>query len=206
MHPARKSYTCRISIHAPREGSDSQGALVRPGEMQISIHAPREGSDQQDGQDLDAVAISIHAPREGSDGWRRRPPRPARHFYPRSPRGERPPGIWSGSSNDYFYPRSPRGERPGRCPQPARRSAFLSTLPARGATGAMRTTPITSPYFYPRSPRGERPGDGPGGQQQAAISIHAPREGSDRFLPGAPPPPGHFYPRSPRGERPPSAL
>ena len=57
-----------ISIHAPREGSDSWKQLreLRPGD--ISIHAPREGSDlhlrhaAQDRRD-----ISIHAPREGSD-------------------------------------------------------------------------------------------------------------------------------------------
>ena len=79
-----------ISIHAPREGSDPQGALVRPGEVQISIHAPREGSDvavprnravgmqflstlpvrgattPPDGYDV-WPEISIHAPREGSD-------------------------------------------------------------------------------------------------------------------------------------------
>ena len=57
----------RISIHAPRMGSD---ALRHAGRVQpaISIHAPRMGSDLQDA----AVAvlsgeISIHAPRMGSD-------------------------------------------------------------------------------------------------------------------------------------------
>ena len=57
----------KISIHAPREGSDQwcgQCFLSLP----ISIHAPREGSDfcefVFDGVD---VGISIHAPREGSD-------------------------------------------------------------------------------------------------------------------------------------------
>ena len=35
----------QISIHAPREGSDSVEALKRMRKM-ISIHAPREGSDR----------------------------------------------------------------------------------------------------------------------------------------------------------------
>ena len=34
----------RISIHAPREGSDLIDCIVQCGEL-ISIHAPREGSD-----------------------------------------------------------------------------------------------------------------------------------------------------------------
>ena len=56
----------RISIHAPREGSDE--AVLRGLELYaISIHAPREGSD--DGQHHRRVKgrIPIHAPREGSD-------------------------------------------------------------------------------------------------------------------------------------------
>ena len=57
----------RISIHAPREGSDGAG----PGETRpfsISIHAPREGSDgSRDLYSRKNIVISIHAPREGSD-------------------------------------------------------------------------------------------------------------------------------------------
>ena len=58
----------RISIHAPRTGSD--GVLLVSLEMNpvISIHAPRTGSDAGE---IDAqgnfIAISIHAPRTGSD-------------------------------------------------------------------------------------------------------------------------------------------
>ena len=36
---------------------------------------------------------------------------PARYFYPRSPRGERPDALFVGDPAQYFYPRSPRGER-----------------------------------------------------------------------------------------------
>ena len=55
-----------ISIHAPREGSDSLQFLESPPEG-ISIHAPREGSDVRP---LAGLALR-------------------RDFYPRSPRGER---------------------------------------------------------------------------------------------------------------------
>ena len=55
-----------ISIHAPREGSDTawqeNNAL-----SEISIHAPREGSDDIKKGDKVVLVISIHAPREGSD-------------------------------------------------------------------------------------------------------------------------------------------
>ena len=80
-----------ISIHAPREGSDTfrPARCPRPchfyprsprgerllGHLQplpadvISIHAPREGSDRRAVLRAFAVhCISIHAPREGSDG------------------------------------------------------------------------------------------------------------------------------------------
>ena len=80
----------------------------------ISIHAPREGSDAVPGTDAKMGTISIHAPREGSDSLvcslLRRPLN--------------------------FYPRSPRGERRGQCLECRLNYAkFLSTLPARGATG-----------------------------------------------------------------------
>ena len=58
----------KISIHAPREGSDTAGTRIRSC-YTISIHAPREGSDLVDRYDNPIPEISIHAPREGSDGW-----------------------------------------------------------------------------------------------------------------------------------------
>ena len=80
-----------------------------------------------------------------------------RHFYPRSPRGERPTSpAPPPKSKSYFYPRSPRGERHDALPPREKRLTFLSTLPARGAT------------------------EGRAQQHRAnGISIHAPREGTD---------------------------
>ena len=58
--------TGQISIHAPREGSDS-GFAYPVCQETISIHAPREGSDNRGCKDYRKNRISIHAPREGSD-------------------------------------------------------------------------------------------------------------------------------------------
>ena len=59
----------------------------------ISIHAPREGSDDVLCGLKAGSRISIHAPREGSDLGIEKPYTVMSHFYPRSPRGERPTGV-----------------------------------------------------------------------------------------------------------------
>ena len=126
----------------------------------------------------DVYRISIHAPREGSDKFAGSCPGPAAHFYPRSPRGERPVPATIRRTNANFYPRSPRGERRVKeavtmdnylflSTLPARGATveddpglrvekFLSTLPARGATSPASIRPVSQRNFYPRSPRGER--------------------------------------------------
>ena len=81
------------------------------------------------------------------------------NFYPRSPRGERPGVLRMGRMMPNFYPRSPRGERLGAALGLAGVTLFLSTLPARGATG--RKVFVHKGVF---------------------ISIHAPREGSDPLV------------------------
>ena len=58
----------RISIHAPRTGSDHTARPENGGLKDISIHAPRTGSDQAPTQRLTVSEISLHAPRTGSDG------------------------------------------------------------------------------------------------------------------------------------------
>ena len=101
--------------------------------------------------------ISIHAPREGSDRAVQQIQRHERHFYPRSPRGERRAQLRPALRITNFYPRSPRGERLMSVQKSKGQAvisihapregsdriapradlvanAFLSTLPARGAT------------------------------------------------------------------------
>ena len=75
-----------VSIHAPREGSDRNGAECRLDFAIVSIHAPREGSDINNGCLLIwRRYVSIHAPREGSDNSRVRLVRMLGGFNPRSP-------------------------------------------------------------------------------------------------------------------------
>ena len=57
----------RISIHAPRTGSDVAQLGKTYAIQIISIHAPRTGSDESAMDKLLAKTISIHAPRTGSD-------------------------------------------------------------------------------------------------------------------------------------------
>ena len=190
-----------ISIHAPREGSDKQGHGTisptthfyprsprgeRPGAeglataySRISIHAPREGSDLPvPMMNILNGGISIHAPREGSDaaaGWAA----PQREdFYPRSPRGERPSRPRLPASVWNFYPRSPRGERQGRFDFYHPMLAFLSTLPARGAT-AVRRDRAPVPGISIHAPREGSDPSNSAARAHPVISIHAPREGSD---------------------------
>ena len=103
------------------------------------------------------------------------------HFYPRSPRGERPSDRTVDTSTGYISIHAPReGSDPEAAVKMQTMDLFLSTLPARGATAGPCSGPARPGYFYPRSPRGERPGHLKGGNERELISIHAPREGSDR--------------------------
>ena len=83
-----KTAHSRISIHAPREGSDGCVPFLAHSQG-ISIHAPREGSDNAVVALLVGGNISIHAPREGSDGQVVQRLHLLADFNPRSPRGER---------------------------------------------------------------------------------------------------------------------
>ena len=56
-----------ISIHAPRAGSDEGLEVHHIVKLKISIHAPRAGSDHRKGRTCIQIGISIHAPRAGSD-------------------------------------------------------------------------------------------------------------------------------------------
>ena len=152
-----------ISIHAPREGSDPQGALVGAGEVQISIHAPREGSDDLWRQWRDDVRIFLSTlPARGAT---RQPPLLAgglRNFYPRSPRGERPIDPPNDAGYIDFYPRSPRGERPTSCKVTEGLNGISIHAPREGSD---------HPVFAAMG--------------AIHISIHAPREGSDARPPAS---------------------
>ena len=148
-----------ISIHAPREGSDLVVVVDEVGLFGISIHAPREGSDViVNGSNVQDVDISIHAPREGSE------------LYAPPAKGDR----------RHFYPRSPRGERPRVFGPPCPWRKFLSTLPARGAT-LVDVPAIVAKDISIHAPREGSDLYPSIGCIIVNISIHAPREGSDEW-------------------------
>ena len=128
--------------------------------------------------------ISIHALREEGDGA----PHPAgartQHFYPRPPRGGRPPPLplrcrtWKN-----FYPRPPRGGR--------HRRSGKKTI---------------QKHFYPRPPRGGRLAVVRRSKRRSNISIHALHEEGDSATRRPGPSTGYFYPRPPRGGRPPGSI
>src|SRR5699024_554544 len=105
----------------------------------------------------------------------------------------------------HFYPRSPRGERPRLLPVMPRPSKFLSTLPARGATRGAAAgckegclISIHAPRegsdtctgnggfaqddFYPRSPRGELPLDYLIGRSTSRFLSTRPASGATTAL------------------------
>ena len=106
------------------------------GAINISIHAPREGSDTA--STANPIAITVFQstlPARGATLVVTSEAGATSDFNPRSPRGERrqrprPLPRWAG----YFNPRSPRGERLITFTATGDIVAFQSTLPARGAT------------------------------------------------------------------------
>ena len=79
----------KISIHAPRGGSDAHrhSKLIGSGKFQSTL--PVGGATRLHRWDAVPQAISIHAPRGGSDGIVKKPVFAVPNFNPRSPWGER---------------------------------------------------------------------------------------------------------------------
>ena len=169
----------KISIHAPRTGSDADAALRMAAAMQFQSTLPARGA--TDGYYCEVAPTGTFQstlPARGATC----------HLLPR------------GIPIIYFNPRSPHGERLFRPVPDGTYGAFQSTLPARGATASIRflvdgavfqsTLPARGATFPALSPT-----------KRSTISIHAPRTGSDNALMTAVYSAGHFNPRSPHGER-----
>ena len=131
-----KSHHRRISIHAPRMGSEKHFLHACAVVAHISIHAPPHGErPPRLLVPFQHKIISIHAPAWGATSifrlwlWNCL-------FQSTLPHGERPlcRRLWAYTSG-YFNPRSPHGERPP--PIRAKMTTshiFQSTPPAWGAT------------------------------------------------------------------------
>ena len=169
-----------ISIHALLAESDCSSDSFNVYFSIISIHALLAESD------VVAVVVILSTGKflstlslRRATGNPARRPIGRRHFYPRSPCGERrcqadkicKPVVISihallaesdrplsalYSVNRYFYPRSPCGERQTVFVSTTGFSLFLSTLSLRRATCCRLGHTWPSAYFYPRSPCGER--------------------------------------------------
>ena len=135
------------------------------------------------------------------------------------------PSIRHVSQTRHFYPRSPCGERQGSTARARKEPLFLSTLSLRRATESQPPCARPTTDFYPRSPCGERRSSDKWQFMRyiflSTLSLRrATRQGqtgfrrlspflstlslrrattASAFLIGSR---SHFYPRSPCGERP----
>ena len=174
-----------------------------PRKSKISIHALLAESDARRNAHMSRTPISIHALLAESD----------RHWQT------------GHSLTRHFYPRSPCGERPRfRLLLSLVLGLFLSTLSLRRATRPEICDIVQRTYFYPRSPCGERPSSVKVSLSGSTISIHALLAESDTWARGSrvtyveflstlslrratanlrrnQHQRMHFYPRSPCGER-----
>ena len=190
-----------ISIHALREEGDDAATLTLRAQIDfyprpprggrqgiatdaatltlISIHALREEGDGRTLPCCSVPGISIHALREEGDQWSAAVVGWLRDFYPRPPRGGRPPHPAGRLEGYHFYPRPPRGGRHLGCSQMSIHKYFYPR-PPRGGRPAVRLLLWSSFNFYPRPPRGGRP---------FSFMYHVDTAKD-------------FYPRPPRGGRP----
>ena len=169
----------------------------------ISIHAPRTGSDLAFFSPDPARAISIHAPRPGRVATpARRASREFTYFNPRSPHGERPGRLVSRVRWDAFQSTLPaRGATRGRIFKLYPRKISIHA-PRTGSDPILTRQRVTPPFQSTLPARGATTVAGFAAGKIAQISIHAPRTGSDRFKTGISSRYCNFNPRSPHGERP----
>ena len=124
----------RISIHAPRTGSDRMAARQTCGLCIFQSTLPARGAT--------AAVRTVHRDMD---------------FNPRSPHGERPPTPPHWKPPCAISIHAPRtGSDVKRKENLTNQKGFQSTLPARGATEETRTQTGISSDFNPRSPHGER--------------------------------------------------
>ena len=171
----------KISIHAPRTGSDGLTWLRKHMLAVFQSTLPARGATSAAGVGAGvSAAISTHAPRTGSDITTLDAGTLTVGFQPTLPaRGATSPADRRAAGAGDFNPRSPHGERRRQGPKKDQENLFQPTLPARGATNPRRNHARQQIYFNPRSPHGERRHKKGAVKIGRAISTHAPRTGSD---------------------------
>ena len=219
----------KISIHAPREGSDAMtpGHFVQNGAFLSTL--PARGATRIFKSSVRPFFISIHAPREGSDRGTALLYLHASHFYPRSPRGERPDvlcGLKASRRISIHAPRegsdtcfhlysmntpisihAPReGSDLGRVSSALRRIISIHA-PREGSDALATDTALMAPVFLSTLPaRGATIWSSGYVYSQNSFLSTLPARGATSRLVSAVPPKANFYPRSPRGERRPCGL
>ena len=126
---------CRF-LPAPSARRATEHTVVLVCSCVISIHALREEGDVMQFAAFPGAGISIHALREEGDASASSTSTAPPNFYPRPPRGGRPPTPKLLSRRRYFYPRPPRGGRRDGQSRSQTNRKFLSTPSARRATGS----------------------------------------------------------------------
>ena len=183
-------------------GERQNGFCTISAKPRISIHAPRTGSDPPFDYNRINAYISIHAPRTGSDSAPAFAPDAAEHFNPRSPHGERPEDDIEDSRLWVFQSTLPARGATRNSPLSPSLGKFQSTLPARGATLRsilMMTLILFQSTLPARGATTRRRSQQCG---QAPFQSTLPARGATlhhclllmELL--------HFNPRSPHGERP----
>ena len=145
-HPAGDTGTSLFQSTLPVRGA-TRIQEVNSMSEKISIHAPRAGSDEEA---IEYLKEFQHFNPRSPCGERHRASGDCTlkiYFNPRSPCGERRCRSCAVGENQHdFNPRSPCGERPGMAlrghgaqlfPEERRYPSFQSTLPVRGATLAL---------------------------------------------------------------------
>ena len=177
---ASLSEAITISIHALREEGDQRAVADVAVGSKISIHALREEGDFPNPlPQRRKENISIHALREEGDCQNAAPLSGQQHFYPRPPRGGRPPASCIGWRSWNFYPRPPRGGRQN--PTSFCRRKFIISIHALREEGdADSLTDTLELVIFLSTPSARRATCRLLGQDLLIqISIHALREEGD---------------------------
>ena len=149
----------KISIHAPRAGSDSTARAPLHRRLHFNPRSPCGERRRQTG-----------------GVWRNI------YFNPRSPCGERHAQFHDAALLLYFNPRSPCGERQATITAYYPIPKFQSTLPVRGATDWKQEAEQLK-FISIHAPRaGSDGGEFADLLTLLLISIHAPRAGSDHSM------------------------
>ena len=190
-----------ISIHALREEGDRRWWRMYVGALTFLSTPSARRATTEVGVHALAKGISIHALREEGDALHSAHIHGVADFYPRPPRGGRPPGAYSPGRFTIFLSTPSARRATDFSVRDSTFIRFLSTPSARRATLPPVSFSYQQCYFYPRPPRGGRPPapstkttstrflSTPSARRATSVSAHYAVAVSD------------FYPRPPRGGR-----